>query len=206
MYRALLLDIGDVISAPVWDQFDELETHLGRPIVGRGPLDPAGDEPWRRHVAGEISFVQYWIEFARQNGYGDDWRQVMRDLAYKLPHRFSDPDAITLMNDAKAAGYKVGVLTNDGVLIAGREWLNGRPEFADLDAFVDASENGTPKPHPESYLRSAHALGLETSEIVFLDDTPACVEGANAIGMKGVLVDPINRTPAFNQTRALLSL
>ena len=29
-FDALLLDIGDVITAPVWDQFDEFEVVSGR--------------------------------------------------------------------------------------------------------------------------------------------------------------------------------
>ncbi len=140
-FDALLLDIGDVISAPVWEQFDELERSLGQPILGRGPLDPSGDVPWQRFARGECSYYDYWREFAALNGY-DDWRVLFRDLALHLPHRFGDPDAYALMEEARAAGLKVGVLTNDGVGIAGHDFFASLPELQALDAFVDARELG----------------------------------------------------------------
>lgn len=203
--EALLLDIGDVISAPVWDQFDELEKVLGRRFVGRGPLDPDGDPLWQRHLAGELSFYEYWIAYAAANGY-ENWKLMFKEVADHLPHRFSDPEAIRLMNDAKAAGYKVAVLTNDGVGISGRAFFDTLPEFEVLDAFFDARETGFAKPHPEPYRRAAEGLGLDPGQIVFLDDTPACIEGAEAVGMVGVLVDPVVRAPAFARTRELLGL
>ena len=46
------------------------------------------------------------------------------------------------------AGYKVGVLTNDGVGINGTDFFAGIPEFQALDAFVDARANGFAKPTP----------------------------------------------------------
>jgi putative hydrolase of the HAD superfamily len=204
-FDALLLDIGDVISAPVWQQFDELERCLGRPIVGRGPLDPSGDVPWQRFERGECSYYDYWREFAALNGY-DDWRVLFRDLALHLPNRFGDPDAYALMEEARAAGLKVGVLTNDGVGIAGHDYFASLPEFQALDAFVDAREFGWAKPDPEPYLRAADELGTAPERILFLDDTQVCIDGAERVGMTGVLVDPIDKRPAFTRTRVLLGL
>ena len=106
-----------------------------------------------------------------------------RDIAAAAPERFSDPEAVALMNDARDAGFMVAVLTNDGVGIAGKEFFDSRPEFKALDAFVDAREFDQPKPLAESYLRTARVLGVDPSEIVFLDNTPACVEGARDVGM-----------------------
>ncbi len=204
-YDAILLDIGDVITARVWDQFDELEQHIGRPIVGRGPLDPASDPAFARYESGELTFAEYWIAFCAANGF-DDWRQLFRVLAEKLPHRFGDPLAYALMREAREAGFKVGVLTNDGVAISGREYFDQFPEFRALDAFVDAREFGSAKPDPEPYLRAADALGLPPERVIFLDDAQMCVDGAERVGMKGVKVDPIDKLPAFDLTRELLGL
>lgn len=204
-FDALLLDIGDVITAPVWGQLDELEVIIGRRLIGRGPLDPGGDVLWQRHCAGELSDYEYWAAYAALNGY-DDWRTLFRDLTEHLPSNFGDQDAYDLMADARAAGYKVGVLTNDGVGISGHDFFATIPEFVALDAFVDARLFGTAKPDPEPYRRAAVALGTETGRIVFLDDTPACVDGALAVGMTAVLVDPLDKAPAFDATRTLLGL
>ena len=110
------------------------------------------------------------------------------------------------MADARAAGYKVGVLTNDGVGIAGADYFQQFPEFQALDAFVDAREFGSAKPEPEPYLRAAEALGVAPERIVFLDDAQYCIDGCERVGMTGVLVDPLDKLPAFDRTRELLGL
>jgi len=204
-YDALLLDIGDVITAPVWDQFDELEGVIGRPLIGRGPNDPDGDELWRSHRRDEITFSEYWSQYAERNGF-DDWRDLFRQLGTHLPHRFGDPDAYALMADARAGDYKVAVLTNDAVAINGLEFFAGIPEFRQLDAFVDARAKGFSKPDPEPYLRAAGELDVEPERVVFLDDSRACIDGAERVGMTGVLVDPVDKRPAFARTRSLLGL
>jgi putative hydrolase of the HAD superfamily len=203
-FDALLLDIGDVITAPVWAQFDELEQVIGRKLMGRGPDDP-DDDLWLEHRRGEITFLEYWEQYAERNGFAD-WRDLFRQLANHLPHRFGDPEAYALMADARAAGYKVGVLTNDGAAINGTDFFAGIPEFQQLDAFVDARARGFAKPDPEPYLRAAEELDVAPERIVFLDDAKACVDGAERVGMTAVLVNPIDKRAAFARTRSLLGL
>ncbi|MGH9134450.1 MAG: HAD-IA family hydrolase [Ilumatobacteraceae bacterium] len=205
MYKALVLDIGDVITDLLWKSLDDFERVTGRSGLGRGPLDPDGDPIWRRHVAGEIDIGAYWDEVAARQGYAD-WKVMYREIADSSPQRFSDPDAVALMSDAREAGFQVAVLTNDGVSITGRQFFESRPEFQALDAFVDARAFDQPKPLPESYLRTARVLGVDPSEVVFLDNTPDCVEGARDVGMTGVLVDPLDKLPAFDRARQLLRI
>ena len=57
MYKALVLDIGDVVTDLLWNSFDDFERRTGRSGLGRGPLDPDGDPIWRRHVRGEIDIA-----------------------------------------------------------------------------------------------------------------------------------------------------
>jgi HAD superfamily hydrolase (TIGR01509 family) len=127
--------------------------------------------------------------------------RAVADVAVDL---MIDRDAVALMRDARATGRRVGVLTNDGYSIMGREFFARRPEFAALDAFVDAAEIGVRKPEPEAYEMAADALGVAPNLVVFLDDTPECVEGARAVGMHAIQVDPSARRPAFDQARDLL--
>ena len=55
-------------------------------------------------------------------------------------------------------------------------------------------------------MRAAAALGVQPGEVVFLDDTPECVDGAERVGMAAILVDPFDKTPAFDRARELLGL
>ena len=117
-----------------------------------------------------------------------------------------DQDAVALMRDARAAGRRVGVLSNDAYSIMGREFFANRPEFAELDAFVDAADIGVRKPGLAAYQRAAEALGVPPDRVVFLDDTPECVDGGRAAGMRVIQVDPADRKPAFDTARDVLGV
>lgn len=204
-YRALPFDIGEVVSAAPWPMLDELERVTGRTFAHRGPDDPDNDPIWQRYLAGELSYSQYWVEVATSAGYAD-WKDFYRDVGALPPQRFTDPDAAALIADAHRAGLLIGALTNDGASINGMEFFDTVPEMAVFDVIVDAAEFGERKPAPEPYLRTARALGVEPSEIVFLDDSPECVWGADNVGMTGVLVDAADRKPAFDRARELLGI
>ena len=196
--KALLFDIGEVVTTEQWHLLDAVEAQTGRTLVGRGPLDPDGDPVWQRYLTGEISFLTYWAEYAAVNGY-DDWRQLFRDFPLDGDN-FVHPEADRLIRDAQAAGLKIGALTNDGVGINGREFFDSIPTIAGFDAFCDAQAFGG-KPAAGAYLNAARELGVEPDRIIFLDDSPYCVDGARDVGMLAVLVDPMDRRVGFDEAR-----
>lgn len=204
-YRALLFDIGEVVSAAPWPVLDLLEETTGRTFPNRGPAAPDDDPIWQRYLAGELSYIRYWVEVATAAGY-EDWKDFYRDVGALPVEHFTDPDAAALIADAHAAGLQIGALTNEGAAINGMGFFDTVPALSVFDVFVDAAEFGSKKPDPATYLRAAEALGLEPHEIVFLDDTPLCVWGADEVGMTGVLVDPADRKPAFDLVRELVGL
>ncbi len=205
LYEALLLDIGDVIMSSMWRGLDAFEAATGTVIPERGPYDPENDALWQRRVAGEIGFYDYWDTVAKRAGFAD-WRMLYRAVSDAVPESLVVPEAVALMQKAKRAGRRVGVLSNDAYSVNGPEFFAARPEFRDLDAFVDSTDVGVRKPAPEPYLAAAHALGVDPARIVFLDDTPECVEGARAVGMFGIHVDPLEPRPAFDLAAELLGL
>lgn len=205
MPNALLFDVGDVLMESNWVVLDALERRTGRQFVGRGAKDPAGDPAWQRCLRGEIDIDEYWNQLALSGGYAD--RITMwRDMSVELGAGVFAADALALVSEARAAGIKVGILSNDLYRSATREWVAGRPEFDQFDVLVDCTEFGERKPLPGPYLKAAADFGLPPDEIVFLDDTPYCIEGARAVGMVAVAVDPLARSHAFDLARRLVGL
>jgi putative hydrolase of the HAD superfamily len=205
MPSALLFDVGDVLMESNWVVLDELERRTGRQFTGRGAMDPGGDPAWQRCLRGEIDIDEYWNLLARSGGYPD--RITMwRAMSVELGSGVFAADALALVDEARAAGIKVGVLSNDLYRSATREWVISRPEFDKFDVLVDCTEFGERKPAPAPYLKAAADFGLSPGEIVFLDDTPYCIEGARAVGMIGVPVDPLARSHAFELARRLVGL
>jgi putative hydrolase of the HAD superfamily len=177
--HALLLDIGDVIVDP------------RRAIDAFIPAGTVLDGDWDR--------------VARDAGY-DSWRSLFRAISDRFPDELFDPGALALIDDAREAGHRVGALSNDAYTIQGPEFFATRPEFTRLDALVDSTDVGARKPEAAAYLAAATALDVPPAEVVFLDDTPECVDGARAVGMTAILVDPLDRGTAFAEARRLLGL
>jgi phosphoglycolate phosphatase-like HAD superfamily hydrolase len=189
-YEALLLDVGYVIIDVTWRAVDALGRATGWPMPEPGDMSPT---------------PAYWEKVAVEAGF-DGFTGLFRALCATVPDEVIDPAPIALLGDARSAGRRTGVLSNDAYTFIGREFFTARPEFAELDAFIDASEIGVSKPDAEAYLRAATALGVKPDAVVFLDDTPECVDGAARVGMAAVRVDPFDKTPAFDRARELLGL
>jgi HAD superfamily hydrolase (TIGR01509 family) len=191
MYEGLLLDVGGVILDPGL-AVDAFETATGRTLPSRdGRGDDGLDAIWGR-VAVELGYA--------------GWRELFRAFIDAVPDQLFDRDAIALMHDARAAGRRVGILTNDAYSIERPEFFHDRPEFGDLDAFVDSLDIGVRKPAPEAFLAAATALGVAPSRVLFLDDVRENVDGATAVGMRGLEVDPNDRIVAFDEARRLLGI
>jgi putative hydrolase of the HAD superfamily len=205
MPSALLFDVGEVLMESNWVVLDELERRTGRRFVGRGAMDPANDPAWQRFLSGEIDNDEYWNQLAQSAGYPDRitmWRDMSSHLGAGV---FAD-DALALVDEARAAGIKVGILSNDLYRSATREWVASRPEFEHFDVLVDCTEFGERKPAPAPYLKAAADFGLAPEEIVFLDDTPYCIEGARRVGMVAIPIDPLARSHGFELARRLVGL
>jgi FMN phosphatase YigB (HAD superfamily) len=204
MAKALLFDIGDVMMLNNWEMLDALEQHTGCVVPGRGPYAPDDDADWHAFLRGDIDNYGYWDRKAHAAGFADGI--ALFGAFSDMPTSTFAPDAMALITEARSAGIPVGILTNDLVRIAGTDWADRQPELQGYDVFVDATVLGVRKPEPEGYLKCIADFGLPPEEIVFLDDTPECVEGARSVGMIGVHVDPTNRGIAFDQARQLVGI
>jgi putative hydrolase of the HAD superfamily len=96
------------------------------------------------------------------------------------------PDAIEVLSELRARGYKLGVITN------GEDWSQARklrvtgllPLF---DLVVISGNERIHKPDPQIFTRAAERLGVPTSQCAFVGDHPRNdIYGASAVGMTTV--------------------
>jgi len=195
--RAVLFDFGGVFT----DSPFEAVLGFGREIgadpaaVSRivfGSYAEDGDHPWHRLERGEITLedargailalgraealeIDIYALFARmgRSGAGADRRRPLVDAVRRL----------------RESGLHTGIITNN-VREFGEGWRALIPVDELFGFVIDSSHVGVRKPDPRIF---AHALrqlpGVTAPECVFLDDHPANVAAARALGMHAILVD-----------------
>jgi putative hydrolase of the HAD superfamily len=106
------------------------------------------------------------------------------------PHTHTDPDVPELLAGLRAAGLRIGVLSNTIWPRAWHEEIFRRDDVAGLiDGAVYTSEIRWTKPAPEAFRAAADAVGTDPSRCVFVGDRLFDdIWGAAQVGMRTVLV------------------
>ena len=115
------------------------------------------------------------------------------------PHTLTDPDVPELFRWLRAAGVKIGVLSNTMWPRSMHEQVFIRDGVLELiDGAVYSSEIEWTKPHPEAFRAAMAAVGVtDPAACVFVGDRPYDdVFGAKRAGMRAVLV-PNSDVPAW---------
>ena len=170
--RGLLLDLGGTAFGSGLERLavlGEREPAVRSIVARRGPLGPAPDPLWDAMLRGEITERGYWQARSAEVGAalgraGWPITEFMH-LLYGLVENVLRPEAAALVADAKAAGVRVGALTNDLAAFHGDAGMSGDPFIASLDALVDGSVTGVLKPDPRAYAMAAEAMGLPPSSV-----------------------------------------
>jgi putative hydrolase of the HAD superfamily len=189
--KAVVLDIGSVLEVIDDAVFPApFENRLGlAPGTVAAAADFEGDPG-----LGQITEDDVRRHWQRRLGLTDDqvaelmadyWRWYVGSLDQTLVDWFAS---------VRGRGLKAGILSNSGpgAREAERHW--GFEEMT--DDLVYSHEVGLAKPDPAVYALAAARLGVEGSEIAFLDDVAANVAAARAAGWHAVLHEDTGRSIA----------
>lgn len=204
-YDVLLLDFGGVCLLNPIELHHRAERLFGLPqssLQWLGPLDPATDELWRRMIAGDgITERDYWAlrseEIGRAAGIELDLPGYMRALYDPPTPELIRPHAIAVVDAARAAGFGVSVLTNDMRDFHGRQWEQQIPFLQSVDHIVDCSDTKILKPDPRAFDLARTTVDAPAERILFVDDQPRNVNGANDVGMDGMWFDIANAASSW---------
>jgi putative hydrolase of the HAD superfamily len=94
------------------------------------------------------------------------------------------PGTVTLIEDVAAAGYRLAMLSNAPAEVAAV--VADLPVAAHFEHCAFSYSLRSVKPEPECYLAVLAMLDASPGDVVFLDDRPDNVAGAQALGIRSV--------------------
>lgn len=212
--KALVLDFGGVISRTLFETHDLSEAALGLPpgtLTWRGPFDPETDALWQAMQADHITEREYWMARTRSVGdlVGEEWNDMQ---TFVQRARGADveavirPEAVAAVHQAKAAGCKLAVLSNELDLFYGASFRERLPLLQLFDVIIDATYTGILKPDRRAYEMCTDALGIAPADCVFVDDQSRNVLGAMRLGWQTVQFDVTHPAESYQRALKLLGL
>ena len=186
MIKAFIFDFGGVLVRTedyrprhAWDE------RLGLPV---GSVERAVhySDIWIQAQSGRITPEVYWqgvAELLHINQ--DDMATFCRDyfsgdsLNYTL---------VALVRDLREKKYRTALLSNDTLQLENRLCEHGLYDL--FDPVLISAQVGLMKPDPAIYHMMLQMLGVAPREAVFIDDSPANVQGAQSLGIHTILFHP----------------
>ena len=170
-----------MLTTNIWDAFGEFCTAEGLDPEAVRDLfrsNPEAMKLLRGLETGELDEAAFEPRFAELLEIEDHEGLIERLFGGLGP----DELMISAVRAARAAGIKTGLISNS--------WGLGIYERAPVDLFdetVISGDVGMHKPQPEIYELACERLGIKPTDCVFVDDLRENTEGAEAVGMTGIL-------------------
>ena len=203
----MLFDFGGVFTVSPFTAAREGGLELGIAVEEAlelcfGSYAEDTDHPWHRLERGEVALMdarQELVALATERGLDMDPLSMLFRLSRDDDQR---EELVERALKIRRSGIRTACVTNN-VLEFGDHWKAMIPVDELFEVIVDSCETGVRKPNPAMYHQALAALDVAAEEAVFLDDFPANVAAAEALGMQGIVVGD-DRLAAFDELEALL--
>ena len=180
--KGVLFDWGGVLTSNVFDSFRDF-------CVAEG-LEPDAvkrlfrEEPRARELVRGLE-----TDALSEDEFGERFGELLEldDRTGLIERMFggvrADERMLAAVRGVRAAGLRTGLISNS---MGGASY--DRDLFPQLfDGVVISGDVGLHKPQPEIFLLGAERAGVAPEQCVFVDDLRENIEGAKAVGMRGVL-------------------
>jgi putative hydrolase of the HAD superfamily len=185
--KAVILDYGGVICFhPPPEEVDELVARTGV------PKDVFLESYWGLRAdydRGDLSYQEYWGEFARRTGRSYSAAQVEEFVQLDVHFWLHvDTRMLAWVRTLKASGRKVAMLSNMPRELG--EYMKSHLDWlGEFDHLTLSYELRSVKPEAAIYRDAVDGLGVHPEEAVFIDDRAENIEAAEALGIRALLFE-----------------
>jgi putative hydrolase of the HAD superfamily len=187
----VISDFGGVLTTPLVQSFAAVQDQTGIPFEELGKAMSQIHEADGRHPLYELEKGKLTeVDFLRKLGDALEPALGHRPQLHRFREIYFDalhpnPPMIDLMREAREAGHRMGMLTNNV-----REWeplwRSMLPVDEIFETVVDSGFVGCRKPEPEIYEITLKRLGASADECLFIDDVDVNCSAARELGMSAV--------------------
>ncbi|MDR1100699.1 MAG: HAD-IA family hydrolase [Treponema sp.] len=193
MIQYILFDLDNTLYSARYGLEDNVHRRIRDFLAAYLGVSP--EEAWQQRAERlhDYGTTLEWLSFER--GFTDI------EAYFALVHPEDEADALppdpALRAFLESLPQAKAILTNSPREHADR--IIGKLGLSGLFTHIfDIRSNGLKgKPHAEAFFRAFEDMGSSPEETLFIDDTPAYVEGCRALGGKGVLLDEYDAWPDY---------
>lgn len=170
----VLLDLDGVIRHFETEHRDQIEVAAG---LAPGALWAAAFEPdlVERLITGHLTRAAWTTAVGEAVGHLEAAAEWLAEKGTV------DPEMIDLIDELRAAGVIVAILTNGTDTVPAE--LDALGVTPHLDAIFNTAEIGFSKPDPRAFEHVCVALGVDPAAVFFTDDSVSKLAGAIKLGM-----------------------
>lgn len=194
MIRAALFDFGGVVTTSPFEAFNDYEATAGLPrdlvrtINATNPDDNAWAKLERAEV-GTAQFVELFEAEAAVLGHRVDGHAVLGCLHGRV--RPEVARAVQRCSEELVCACLTNNFAGGGLMADRARAEEVKAVQAHFDHIIESSKVGLRKPDPRIYELACSIMGVEPTEVVYLDDLGINLKPAAAMGMTTIkVVDP----------------
>ncbi|MBF4634427.1 HAD family phosphatase [Agreia pratensis] len=150
---------------------------------------------------GTLSIRDYWLEIARNGGV--EFTESRIQELWIADHRSwlsVNPDTYDVLLALRDGGTRIALLSNAGFDFG--DYFRHGPMGALFERVFVSAEMGRLKPESAIYLDVLRELGIDASDMIFIDNKAVNVDGAANLGIDGHVFTTASLLRAFLDDRA----
>jgi len=191
--QVVMFDFGGVFTDSPFEAVARVGVKLGAAAgqieaIMFGPYHEDTDHAWHRLERGEIELERAVREIAAA-GAALDLEVNPVDILMNMGSGGLREVLVERVRALRDAGFATALVTNN-VAEFRPHWRAMLPVDELFDLVVDSSEVGVRKPDPAIFQLALEGLGgVPPERALFLDDYPSNIAAAEALGIRGILVE-----------------